>query len=270
MNLFPSSVRITKVNKETPLVTSLVFEYPERAAPGQFVMVWVPGVDEKPMSVAFDDGKSITVSVAAVGTLSKALSEKKVGDVIGVRGPFGQKFTWKKGDRIAMLAGGYGVAPLYFAAHEAVKDGCTVDFFHGARTHEYLPFADRVEVLMNTTYYPATDDGSRGFKGTSVACWVEKMGDDYAEAQKYDLVMTCGPERMMKAVSDVAFELGIKALVSVERYMKCGFGICGNCVVDDSGITTCKKGTVMDNEEVRKIAEFGVYHRDSLGKKVNW
>ncbi len=274
MNLFPRSVKITKIKKETPLVTSFTFEYPERAKPGQFINLWIAGVDEKPMSVAFDDGKSITVSVAAVGEFSKALAEKKVGEVIGVRGPFGQVFSWKPNIRIAMLAGGYGVAPLYFAATQAIKDGCIVDFFHGARSKDFLPLADRVKKLNNVTYYPATDDGSKGFKGTSVACWIEKMEDKNAGGKKggnktpsYDLVMTCGPERMMKAVSDVAFERKIKAQISVERYMKCGFGVCGNCVVDDSGITTCKKGTVMDNEDVRKIKEFGVYHRDSVGRK---
>lgn len=277
MNLFPRSVRITKIKKETPLVTSYTFEYPERAQPGQFINIWIAGVDEKPMSVAYDDGKSITVSVAAVGTLTKALAEKKVGDVIGVRGPFGQVFHWKPKMRIAMLAGGYGVAPLYFAAAQAVKDDCTVDFFHGARSKEHLPLADRIKKLKNVSYYPATDDGSAGFKGTSVGAWSEKM-DSQKSASKssnksvptYDLVMTCGPERMMKAVSDIAYERKIQAQISVERYMKCGFGVCGNCVVDDSGITTCKKGTVMDNDDVRKIKEFGEYHRDSVGRKHQW
>lgn len=268
MNLFPRSVRIKKLKRETPLVTSYTFEYPDRAAPGQFINLWIAGVDEKPMSVAYDDGKSITVSVAAVGPFSKALANKKEGDVIGVRGPFGQLFTWKPKMRIAMLAGGYGVAPLYFAATQAIKDGCVVDFFHGARSKEHLPLADRIKKLKNVTYYPATDDGSAGFKGTSVGAWLAQM--DAKGAKKYDLVMTCGPERMMKAVSDIAFERKIQAQISVERYMKCGFGVCGNCVVDDSGITTCKKGTVMDNEDVRNIKEFGEYHRDSVGRKHQW
>lgn len=275
MNLFPRSVRIKKIKRETPLVQSYTFEYPDRASPGQFINVWLPGVDEKPMSVAFDDGKNITVSVAAIGTLTIALAEKKEGDVVGVRGPFGTRFTWKPKMRIAMLAGGYGVAPLYFAAHEAVKDGCTVDFFHGARTKDHLPLMDRVKRLSRTHYYPATNDGSLGFQGTNVQCWLNHM-KTRARRQKnkslppYDVVFTCGPESMMKMVSDICTQSKISAQISVERYMKCGFGICGNCVVDDLGITTCQKGTVMDNKIVRTIKEFGLYHRDSLGKKHEW
>ncbi len=245
---------------------SYMFEFPRRAQPGQFINVWLPGVDEKPMSVADDDGTHITISVAAVGTFSKALSQIQEGDIVGIRGPFGKPFTWKPGQRIAMLAGGYGAAPLYFAAKQAVKDGCHVDFYHGARSGEHLLFATRVKKLENATYYPSTDDGSEGFHGNNVAFWKQQMDKD----TKYDVAMTCGPEMMMKAISDECAARKLAAQVSVERYMKCGFGICGNCTVDELGITSCQNGTVMDNEVAQKIKEFGVYHRDNVGRKQNY
>lgn len=256
-------MRIKSKVKETPLVTTFTFDYPHRAEPGQFINVWLPGVNERPMSIAFDDGKAYTISVAAVGEFTKLLGKKKVGDMLGIRGPYGQVFTWKPKQRIAMLAGGYGVAPLYFAASRALKDGCKIDFFHGARSKDHLLFAQHVPKLKNTRYLPATDDGSAGFHGYNVQAWQEELSKGVA----YDLVMTCGPEVMMKVVSDRAFEYGIDAQISVERYMKCGFGVCGNCTVDDLGITTCQKGTVMPNETVRKIKEFGKYHRDAVGRK---
>lgn len=260
----PLSVRIKKITQETPLVRSYVFDFPLRAKPGQFVMLWIPGVDEKPLSIAFDDGKSYTLAVAAVGPMTKELANKKVGDYIGVRGPYGTSFSWKKNQKIAMLAGGYGAAPLYFAASLATKAGCKIDFFHGARTKEFLMFADRVKKVKNTKYLPATDDGTAGFKGRNVDCWLEQM----KSGKKYDLVMTCGPEIMMKKVAEIAVKKKIAAQISVERYMKCGFGICGNCCVDDSGIRTCQKGPIMELKDVLKIKEFGVYHRDNLGKKI--
>lgn len=263
-NDFPRPVRIKRITIETPLVRSYVFEYPLRAAPGQFVNVWIPGIDEKPMSIAFDDGKNFTIAVAAIGTLTKELAKKKVGDYIGVRGPYGTHFSWKPRQHIAMLAGGYGAAPLYFAAIKALGDGCAVDFFHGARSSEHLMFASRIKKLRGLRYLPATDDGSGDIKGTNVARWEQRM----QEGSRYGLVMSCGPELMMKAVSDIAWKKKIPAQISVERYMKCGFGICGNCCVDDLGITSCQNGTVMDNALVRKIKEFGVYHRDSVGRKI--
>lgn len=262
-NNFPHSVRIKKITKETPLVRSYTFEYPVRAKPGQFVNIWIPGVDEKPMSIAFDDGKDYTLAIAGIGHGTQELEKKKVGDVIGIRGPYGTHFSWKRGQRIAMLAGGYGAGPLYFAAHLAVKEGCKVDFFLGARSKAHLLFAPRIKKMKNTRFFPSTDDGSAGFKGQNVANWIEKM----EEGARYDLVQTCGPELMMKSVSDIAWSMKIPAQISVERYMKCGFGICGSCCVDDLGITTCQQGTVMENSVARQIKEFGVYHRDSVGKK---
>lgn len=263
MNNFPNSVRIKKIIRETPLVKSYVFDYPVRAKPGQFVNIWVPGVDEKPMSIAFDDGKSYTLAIAAIGRMTQELEKKRKGDYIGIRGPYGTHFSWKAAQRIAMLAGGYGAGPLYFVANLAVKDKCRIDFFLGARSKIHLLFAKKIKALKNTRFLPSTDDGSTGFKGTNVACWTEQM----EEGARYDLVMACGPELMMKSISDIAWGKKIEAQISVERYMKCGFGICGNCCVDDLGITACQNGTVMPNELVRKIKEFGVYHRDSVGRK---
>ncbi|MBI2639208.1 dihydroorotate dehydrogenase electron transfer subunit [Candidatus Peregrinibacteria bacterium] len=260
---FPHAVRIKKIIKETPLVRSYFFEYPVRAKPGQFVNVWVAGIDEKPMSIAFDDGKNYMLSIAAIGDMTKVLAHKKVGDYIGIRGPYGTHFSWKPGQRIAMLAGGYGAGPLYFAASKAVAQNCHVDFFLGARSKQHLLFSAQIKKLKNTRFLPSTNDGSAGFHGTSVACWAEQI----KKGARYARVMTCGPELMMKAVSDIAWKKKIDAQISVERYMKCGFGICGNCCVDDLGITTCQNGTVMPNSVARKIKEFGAYHRDSVGRK---
>lgn len=260
---FPYSVRLKKIKRETPLVRSYSFDFPLRARPGQFVFVWLPGVEEKPMSIAFDDGKSYTLAIAAVGPMTRELAKIKVGDYLGIRGPYGTHFEWKPGDRIAMLAGGYGAGPLLFASNLASKQKCKVDFFMGACDKNHLLFGDKIKKLKNVRYLPSTNDGSAGFKGFNVQLWEREM----ARGAKYDRVFTCGPELMMKAVSDIAWKKKIDAQITVERYMKCGFGVCGNCCLDDSGIAACQKGTVMSNVEVRKVKEFGVYHRDNLGKK---
>ena len=133
----------------------------------------------------------------------------------------------------------------------------------GARSKDHLLFGNRIKKLKNVRYLPSTNDGSAGFKGFNVQLWEQEM----AKGVKYDHVFTCGPEMMMKAVSDIAWKKKINAQIIVERYMKCGFGVCGNCCLDDSGVATCQKGTVMNNKDVRKIKEFGIYHRDNLGKK---
>lgn len=262
----PKTVKILDIKDENPFVKTFTLDVSLGARPGQFVMVWVPGVDEKPFSVAFDDGNELSLSIAAVGPATNKLHEMKVGDKLGVRGPYGKIFEYEKKEHLAVVGGGYGAAPLYFLAHEAVKDGCTVEFVVGGRTKEHLLFLERVKTLENTNLHIATDDGSEGYKGYNAALLKELMDDGL----KIDRMLTVGPEVMMLAISDMALEKDIPCQVSVERYMKCGFGVCGQCVIDDTGMPTCIKGPVMDHKLAREQVEFGKYHRDKVGRKQDF
>lgn len=295
----PKSIPIKKVITENPYVKTFVFSAEDfapgkglAAIPGQFVNLWLPGVAEKPMSVAYCDEKEFWITIFAVGEFSKAMHEKKEGDLVGVRGPYGTGFHFEKGERLVLMAGGYGAAPLYFVTREALKKGCDIDFVIGARGKDYLLYLDRIKELEDdagsdsgsVTLYIATDDGSEGEKGYNVVilkrlfeemkagkamkviCEGDVCKREEVTVKPIDWVMTCGPELMMKAVSDMCFEEKVKAQLSIERYMKCGFGVCGQCCVDDSGVRTCKEGPIFDNDKARKITEFGKYHRDSVGR----
>jgi dihydroorotate dehydrogenase electron transfer subunit len=81
------------------------------------------------------------------------------------------------------------------------------------------------------------------------------------------MIVTCGPEIMMKKIADLADYHKIPAQFSLERYMKCGVGICGQCCVDNVGWRICKEGPVFWDDEVKLITEFGKYHRDAAGRK---
>ncbi|MBU0668037.1 dihydroorotate dehydrogenase electron transfer subunit [Patescibacteria group bacterium] len=263
----PKTVPIKKIIVETPFVKTFIFEYELGARPGQFVNLWLPGVDEKPMSVAYCDEKEFWVTMFAVGPFSKAMHELKEGDLVGVRGPYGKGFSFEKDWRLVGMGGGYGAAPLYFLTVEAVKLGCHVDFVVGARGKEHLLYIDRVKKLKNVDIHIATDDGSVGIKGYNTVILQQLIEEAKSgSSKKIDMVYACGPEMMMKTISNICFEHGINAELSVERYMKCGFGVCGQCSVDDSGIRMCKEGPVVSNEVARKITEFGRYHRDSVGR----
>jgi len=261
----PKIVQIKKVEKENELVTTLVLDHSVGAKPGQFVNVWIPSLNEKPFSVAMDDGKELHLAIAAVGPFSKAVTSLKVGEKLGIRGPFGTGFTCKKGDHLALLAGGYGAAPLYFFANHAVQEGCKVEFIVGARRKDLLLYTDKIEKLKYTKLHIATDDGSAGHHGYNTEL-LEKI----VEEEKIDSICTVGPEIMMFKAAKLADEKGIDAQISVERYMKCGMGICGNCCLDGDGEPTCKKGPVMPLNKVLKSPEFGHYHRDAQGKKIHY
>lgn len=265
----PRTYPIAKIRRETEMVRTLTFNVSFGAKPGQFVMVWIPGIDEVPMSVAHDDGTQLQITFFAVGDATRVLAESHVGDLIGLRGPFGTFYRWEAGQRLALVAGGYGAAPMYFVAKEATKNGCGVEVFVGARSREHLLYLREFKQLTRTTLHIATDDGSEGFKGFNVRLLDKVLTDQRHGGSKpfVDQIFACGPERMLVAVSALAAKRGIRSQLSLERYMKCGYGLCGNCVVDPLGIRLCVDGPVVENTLCTEITEFGRYHRDALGKK---
>ena len=183
----PKTCRIINIIKETEQVKTFTFDVSLGAAPGQFAMLWIPGVDEKPFSIAYDDGKNFKVTFFAVGPMSKELFNKKIGDLIGVRGPFGTHYKWKKGDRLVLLAGGYGAAPMYFVAKKAGEDGAKMDIIVGARGKEHLLYLDELKSLPGVTLHIATDDGSEGFKGYNV----QVLENLISEGKKFDNIFAC-------------------------------------------------------------------------------
>lgn len=287
----PKTYQISSTKKETDDVTSFTFNTTFNSKPGQFLMVWLPGVDEVPMSIALDDGKQTRITFFAVGDMTKKLAELKEGDLVGLRGPFGTHYEWKKNQHLILVAGGYGAAPMFFTANEAVKDSCTIDFIVGARSKDQLLYLDEIKNLKNTTLHIATDDGSEGHKGynTEVLENVLKAnsqtslrrsgiassrqeskqhtGDPATRRRELIATFSCGPELMMKRVFELCEEHKIECAVSLERYMKCGYGLCGNCVMDPLGIRICTDGPVVKSEVLRELSEFGEYHRDEVGRK---
>ncbi|TSC99139.1 MAG: dihydroorotate dehydrogenase electron transfer subunit [Candidatus Peregrinibacteria bacterium Greene1014_49] len=267
----PKTYKIKAIKQETEMVRTYTFDGSLGARPGQFVMVWLPGIDEKPFSVAFDNGAETKITFFAVGPMSEEFARCSVGDLV----------EWKAGQHIALVAGGYGAAPMYFVAAETVHHGCTLEVFVGARSKEHLLYLKELESLPHVSLHVATNDGSMGFKGFNVqhlgkmleVCQRGSKGNKGLKGVKggdldpIDQVFACGPEMMLKAVSELTAKYKIPSQLSLERYMKCGYGICGNCVVDPLGIRLCTEGPVVKNDACVKIEEFGKYHRDALGKK---
>ncbi|OGJ45022.1 dihydroorotate dehydrogenase electron transfer subunit [Candidatus Peregrinibacteria bacterium RIFOXYA2_FULL_33_21] len=261
----PKAVKILDIVQENSIVKTYTLDISLGAYPGQFVNLWIPGLNEKPFSVAMDDGKKMKFSIAKVGSFTEKLDSYKVGQKLGIRGPYGTGFVCEKNQHLVLIAGGYGAAPLFNFAQQASQNGCKIEFIVGARNKDLLLYIDKIKEIENVNLHICTDDGSMGFKGYTTD-FLKKI----LETEKINCICTCGPEVMMKKISDIAYEKGIKAQISVERYMKCGFGICGNCVNDGTGKPSCKNGPVMWNEDVRKLTDFGKYHRDAEGRKISY
>ncbi len=250
-------VTITSVTKEAAGVTTLRFHDETEARPGQFYMIWMPNVDDIPMSISYNTvEKGITVK--EVGDATRALCKLKVQDRIGVRGPFGNGFKIPKG-KVLIAGGGTGMASLLPAA-EGIGDPGRVDVLIGAKTASELLLLERARRSSNEVHI-STDDGSMGKKGTVV-----EMVQKHLESKRYDIVLGCGPERMLSSLLKVCDKASVECQLSLERYMKCGVGLCGSCVID--GVRVCTEGPVFSSAELRKMKEFGSSKRDECGCAV--
>ncbi len=228
------------------------------ATPGQFVMVWVPGVDEFPMSVSYT-GDRCGITYQIIGDGTKALALKKPGDKLGMRGPYGKGFSIA-GKRLLFVAGGAGMAPLAPLVETASARGATVDIVLGARTRQELLFESRAAVA-GARMHVSTDDGSIGFKGLAT-----ELAQIVVSKNSFDCMYACGPEKMLVKLLTIATEKGIPMQASLERLMKCGIGICDSCAID--GAQVCRDGPVFGEKDLRRFQELGKSKLDPAGRKV--
>lgn len=258
----PKVVEIKRIIEETKTIKTFIFEFDvENINPGQFMMVW-NFEDEKPMSISLIDkvNGEMGISIKKVGPFTEAVHSLQVGDKLGLRGPYGRSFEMI-GSKILAVGGGVGMAPISAFVDKARSRGISVDVITAATTKDELLFMDKLK-SADMTIYACTDDGSFGFCGFATE-FMEKIIED----KDYDMVVTCGPEVMMKGVFEIIDKLKIPAQFSLERYMKCGFGLCGQCCVDNLGWRVCVEGPVFSSDDVRLISEFGKYKRDASGIK---
>jgi len=255
-------VQITKVIDEAEGIKSIFFDKKLEAKPGQFVMLWIPRMDEKPFAIAYLEDNSFGLTVAAVGPFSNKLCSMQTGDRIGVRGPYGTSYNLGDAKKIVTVGGGYGSASLALLAKDAKENGIEIIFINGARTRERLIYEDRIKKLGVSRFIMTTDDGSYGIKGKTTDALQDVLGKE-----KIDKVFACGPEVMLKKVTEICINQGIEGEVSIERYFKCGYGLCGHCCMDPLGIRACTEGPVMSVKLAQQLIEFGNYHRVKSSRK---
>jgi len=247
----PRAVSITGIAKETPKIRTFRLSGSFDFTPGQFVMVWVPGVDEIPMALSAENA----ISVQEVGDATGAMFRLGKGDLLGIRGPFGRGFA--AGGKVLAIAGGIGAAPLFPLAMQ----GRVEVFLLGAATARDLPFRKALD--EKTHLRIATDDGSQGYHGPVTGLFRN------LDLNEFDHICTCGPEPMMRMVLERLYKERIadRGLFSLHRYMKCGVGLCGSCAIDPSGLRVCREGPVFRGDRLTGT-EFGEYGRDASGRRL--
>ncbi len=214
--------------------------------PGQFVEVRIDNTSEtflrRPISINFVDREAneLWLLVAVVGDGTRRISEVRAGQTLNCVLPLGNGFTMPKaeGERVLLVGGGVGVAPLLYMGAELRMRGYEPTFLLGARRE-----ADLLELDLFGRYgrvCVTTEDGSYGERGF--------VTDHSVLAEHFDRVATCGPTPMMKAVARYAHGAGISCEVSLENMMACGVGACLCCVEKTvmGNQCVCKEGPVFN------------------------
>jgi len=205
-------------------------EFVTQAHVGQFLMI-KPGSQDythdpllrRPLGIAdVKDGKfSLVYMVVGKGT--KLLSEFHEGGMIEFSAPLGNRFSLLENKRVALVAGGIGIAPVFWLAKTLKTRGCVVDLYYGGRTVDDVVLLE--ELKENTDHLiVTTDDGSAGIKGYVTLPFKENV-------ETYDMVYTCGPKPMLRTVSEICMNANVPVEVSLDERMACGLGACLGCII---------------------------------------
>jgi dihydroorotate dehydrogenase electron transfer subunit len=225
-----SAYRLQQKRSENSHTCSLVFNHslPD-AVPGQFVMAWLPGIDERPFSLS--DNDPVRITVADVGSFSHKLNQLNPGDQLWLRGPFGNGFIPRRRSHL-LLGGGYGAAPLSFLAKLLIALGDQVGVCLGARSYADLLMVEEFKSL-GCQVWLATEDGSAGRQGMLPSLLPEAQNTLNPET-----IYACGPIGMLTAIAVWARIAGLPAQLSFEGIMRCGVGLCGSCELPEE---TCQQ-----------------------------
>jgi len=265
----PHEAEIVERIQETPSIYTLRLRFTDPAVhaayqfePGQFNMLYLYGVGEVPISIVSDpeDEHMYDHTIRAVGRVTDAMARLKVGDRLGVRGPYGRGWPMKEaeGQDVVIVTGGLGCAPVVSVINYVLRRRDRYNrltIMQGVKHADDLIWRSRYEEwerLANTQVLLAASEGG--------ALWPWHVGHVPVLFDKANLdhdnstVMMCGPEGMMIAVVNELSARGLpehKLWLSMERNMQCAVGKCGHC--QHGGKFVCKDGPVFSYPEVKSL-----------------
>jgi NAD(P)H-flavin reductase len=230
---------------------------PLGVSPGQFVMVYVFGIGEVPVSVS---APPLVLTVRAVGAVTKAICDCAPGDILGIRGPIGT--VWpiaeSEGADVVVIAGGIGLAPLRPVVLRALEHRGSygeVVLLYGARTPGDLLYTNELDSWRAKTALHTTVDAA-GPEWTGKVGFVPQLLPGAEFDADSTAAFVCGPEIMMRLSADALIERGVasdRIFVSLERNMRCGLGHCGHCQLGPTLI--CRDGPVYSYEVAKPWLE---------------
>lgn len=247
--------KILRREELSPIIIKDVIEAPliaKKAQSGQFLIFRTDEHGERfPLTIADYDREAGTVTIIfqAIGKSTKKLAEiPEGGEILDVVGPLGTASHFDDSvKKAAVIGGGLGCAIAYPQAKHLFKKGVSVDMIAGFKTKDIIILEDEMKAVCDNLYI-ATDDGSYGTKGFVT----DVLKREIEKGVKYDVVVAIGPLIMMKFVSQLTKNYGIKTIVSMNPIMIDGTGMCGGCRLTVNGETkfACVDGPDFDGHQV--------------------
>jgi len=245
-------IRNIQLNHDNFLLELQAKEKLSDIVPGQFANVLIKNSSStflrRPFSIHDVDysTNSFTILVKTVGAGTNRLVLEKVGNSLDVIFPLGNGFLRpKKGEKVLLIGGGVGIAPMMQLSRESKKLGADVHILLGARSKKDHILID--EFKQNGMVYLTTNDGSMGVEGFVTHHPV------FTSDKNFDRIYCCGPEPMMRAVAQKAIHLSIDCEVSLENMMACGYGVCLCCVAKtiEGNKCVCTDGPVFNIKDLQ-------------------
>ena len=266
--MVPTFCRIIQITDETPDVKTFRLQTPGgqkpfSPAPGQLAMLSVAGVGEAMFSVTAQGEDWIESSVKLVGELTEEMHKLSPGDMIGVRGPYGNGFPLDalEGQDILFISGGIGLAPVRSLIRHCLINRSSfghLDILYGSRSKADLAF--KADLLENwpkeadTAVHVTVDRGGPDWEGNVgfVPVYLEELAFSPAGRK----VILCGPPIMIRLCSEALMRMGFAredVITTLEHRMRCGVGKCGRCNIGSKYI--CKDGPVFTLAELAELPD---------------
>jgi len=266
-SMFPYVHKVLQVRRETADTFSLDLARTDGTdvppfLPGQFNMLYIFGIGEVPISISSDPANhaSLVHTTRAVGTVTRVIARLKVGDQIGIRGPYGTSWPVEAGRNkdIVIVAGGIGLAPLRPAMYRILAERAhfgKVVLLYGARSPTdvlYKRLLEQWRAHFDLDVFVTVDRATDSWRGSVgvVTKLISRAPFDPANT----LAMVCGPEVMMRFTTLELERRGVATdhiYLSMERNMKCAVGLCGHCQYGP--IFACKDGPVFRYDQIQRL-----------------
>lgn len=214
--------------------------------PGQFVMLSKDDFDQtfpRPFSIFNFEKNELELLIKKVGKITKKFAELEKGDTLNILGPLGNSF--QKKENVLLVAGGYGIAPIYFYLKK-YKNLKNLKLFYGGKGKKDILFLKEIEKLLKKdSILITTEDGSLGEKGLVVKPLINFLKNN----GKNFTIYSCGPIPLFNSLNEIALKNKLKLYTSMDPLMACGFGICFACAIptNSGNLCACTEGPIFDS-----------------------